>query len=72
MKVDLQGVKSRLEEQLQTLEERKAELREQIAHIEATQRIVSALAEMEVQGGGNGRDLSDPGDIEGKAWFKRS
>jgi hypothetical protein len=72
MKVDLQGVKIRLEEQVQLLEQRKATLRDQISHIEATQRIVSGLAEMENEQGGNGQDRVASVDSEGKTWFKRT
>ena len=71
MKVDLQGVKARLEEQVQQLEQRKTTLRDQISHIEATQRIVSELAEMESEQGGNGHN-HEATDGEGKAWFKRA
>ncbi len=72
MKVDLQGVKTRLEEQVQQLEQRKATLRDQISHIEVTQRIVSDLAEMEGEQGGNGRGQAESADGEGKTWFKRT
>lgn len=72
MKVDLQGVKARLEEQIQQLEQRKATLREQITHIEAAQRIVSGLAEMDGQQSGNGQDRAASADDEGKTWFRRA
>jgi hypothetical protein len=72
MKVDLQGVKARLEEQIQQLEQRKSTLQEQITHIEAAQRIVSGLAEMDGHQSGNGQDQAVSVDDEGKTWFKRA
>jgi hypothetical protein len=70
MKVDLQGVKSRLEQELQRLDQRKAKVREQITQIEATQRIVSELAESELQQGIQPEDSEGSSNSEGRAWFK--
>jgi len=70
MKVDLQGVKTRLEEEIQRLDQRKAKVREQIAQIEATQRIVSELAESELQQGIQHEDAEASSSSEGRAWFK--
>ena len=70
MKVDLQGVKSRLEEEIQRLDQRKATIRDQISQIEAAQRIVSELAESEIQQGIQPEESAGSANSEGKAWFK--
>ena len=70
MKVDLQGVKSRLEEEIQRLDQRKVKIRDQISQIEAAQRIVSELAETEIQQGIQPEESAGSPNSEGKAWFK--
>ena len=70
MKVDLQGVKSRLEEEIQRLDQRKATIRDQISQIEAAQRIVSELADSEIQQGIQPEESAGSASPEGKAWFK--
>lgn len=70
MKVDLQGVKARLEEEMQRLDSRKARISDQIAQIEAAQRIVSELAEAEAQRGTQPDEAADQSDSQGKSWFK--
>ncbi len=70
MKVDLQGVKSRLEQEIQRLDQRKAKIHDQIAQIEAAQRIVSELAETEIQQGVHAEESAGSTNSEGKSWFK--
>ena len=66
MRVDLQEIRRRIEEELRDLERREVALKEQLSHIESVVRLASGFS----IAGKDGESLA-PGSDDDKSWFRR-